>query len=156
MKILVLSDSHRAMHEMRKAVQKEKPDMIIHLGDHLLDAEKLSEEFPDIPIEMVDGNCDSSFASMEKLIEVEEKKIFICHGHAYGVKHDLGPLKEAALEKGADIVLYGHTHIPYYDFDGRIHIMNPGSAGAAHYPQKEGYGLIFIENGEIFVRLVQK
>lgn len=155
MKILVLSDSHMAMGEMRKAVNREKPDMIIHLGDHISDADRLSDDFPDIPMETVPGNCDRASASMEKLIEVEGKKIFICHGHGYGVKNDLSLLKEAALEKGADIVLFGHTHVPYYDFDGRIHMMNPGSMGAAHYPDKEGYGLIFIENGEIFIRLVQ-
>lgn len=155
MKILVLSDSHRAMQEMRRAVRSEKPDMIIHLGDHIGDAEKLIEGFPDIPLEAVSGNCDSGLAPSEKLLEIEGKKIFICHGHGYGVKSDYLMLKYAAMEKGADVVLFGHTHVPFYDFDGRLHMMNPGSIGAARYPAKDGYGLLFIENGEIFIRLVQ-
>lgn len=155
MKILVLSDSHGAMQEMRKALRKEKPDMVIHLGDHYSDAEKLSGEFPKIPFEIVSGNCDSGLHASDKLLEIEKKKIYICHGHTYGVKRDLLSLKYAALEKGADIALFGHTHVPFYDLDGRLHMMNPGSIGAARYPAKAGYGLIFIENGEIFIRLME-
>ena len=143
------------MQEMRRTVRKEKPDMIIHLGDHYSDAQKLSEEFPKIPFEMVSGNCDRCLAPSEKSLEIEGKTLFICHGHTLGVKRDLLSLKYAALEKGADIALFGHTHVPFYDFDGRLHMMNPGSIGAARYPAKDGYGLIFIENGEIFIRLMQ-
>jgi putative phosphoesterase len=37
-------------------------------------------------------------------------------------------LKEIALCEGADIVLFGHTHIPMIDLvDDRIYAVNPGS-----------------------------
>ena len=45
MKILVLSDSHREMENMHKAVLRENPDMIFHLGDHYKDAKLLHSEF---------------------------------------------------------------------------------------------------------------
>ena len=38
MKLLVLSDSHKRMQYMYQAVEREKPDLIIHLGDHDRDA----------------------------------------------------------------------------------------------------------------------
>ena len=46
---------------------------------------------------------------------------------------------------GADIVLYGHTHIPecYQEKDG-LWVMNPGSAG--YGPTA---GLLEIENGKV-------
>ena len=153
-KILVLSDSHRDMADMRRVLRKEKPDMVMHLGDYYADAQQLTEEFPAVPLEAVAGNCDRGLIPTEKLLETEGKKILICHGHEYGVKSDLLRLKYAALEKGADIVLFGHTHEPFYDFDGRLHMMNPGSIGAARYPYKEGYGLIYIENGGVYLRLM--
>lgn len=156
MKILVLSDSHRAVGLMRTVVRKEKPDMIIHLGDLITDAEKLAEDFPHIPMERVKGNCDEGMYPAEKLFTVEGKKIFICHGDGFGVNSGLLSLEMAAKEKGADIALYGHTHIPLYDFDGTLHIMNPGPCGGRHFlpGQKDSYGLIFIEKGEIFIRLM--
>ena len=42
LKILVLSDSHRAVGAMYDAAILEDPDVILHLGDHVSDAEELS------------------------------------------------------------------------------------------------------------------
>lgn len=41
MNILVLSDSHGNISNMEEAVEREKPDMILHLGDCWRDAERL-------------------------------------------------------------------------------------------------------------------
>ena len=41
-KLLILSDSHRNIQNMVEAVEIEKPDMIIHLGDHYRDAMQLA------------------------------------------------------------------------------------------------------------------
>ena len=43
MKYLVLSDSHGNVDNMVRAVEREKPDGIIHLGDCWRDAEELHE-----------------------------------------------------------------------------------------------------------------
>ena len=51
MNILVLSDSHGNISNMEEAVEREKPDMILHLGDCWRDAERLAERYPDIPME---------------------------------------------------------------------------------------------------------
>ena len=53
MNILVLSDSHGNISNMEEAVEREKPDMILHLGDCWRDAERLAERYPDIPMEHV-------------------------------------------------------------------------------------------------------
>ena len=45
-------------------------------------------------------------------MQVGKNKLFVTHGHAYGVKSGLGRLAERAKTLGADVVLYGHTHIP--------------------------------------------
>ena len=51
MKYLVLSDSHGNVDNMARAVEREKPDGIIHLGDGWRDAEELHELFPRLPLE---------------------------------------------------------------------------------------------------------
>ena len=56
MKILVFSDSHRFLSGMVQAIEEEKPDQVIHLGDLMGDAEELSWRFQTLPICMVPGN----------------------------------------------------------------------------------------------------
>ena len=58
MKILVLSDSHGNLTNMELAVERTNPSLIFHLGDCWRDGERLHEQFPDIPLEQVPGNCD--------------------------------------------------------------------------------------------------
>ena len=58
MKILVLSDSHGTMSSMERALERERPDCVLHLGDHLRDARSLARRHPQTPVYAVPGNCD--------------------------------------------------------------------------------------------------
>ena len=59
MKILVVSETHRCVEKMHLAAQTEKPDLILHLGDHDADAMALERLLPNASICYVRGNCDS-------------------------------------------------------------------------------------------------
>lgn len=154
MKILVLSDSHRNMINMHRAVEAEMPDLILHLGDHYQDAKLLHSEYPDIPLEAVRGNCDGGTRNQEKLLTMEGKRIFLCHGHLYHVKSGYLSLEYAAREKQADVVLFGHTHLSFQDERDGLYMMNPGSIGEPRDPGGPTYGLLFIEDNQIFTRVV--
>ena len=43
-RVLVLSDSHGNVGNMIRAVKREEPDMILHLGDCVVDADALRRE----------------------------------------------------------------------------------------------------------------
>ena len=58
MKLLILSDSHGEQEFMQLAVRRERPDAVIHLGDHCADADRLAEEFCGLPVLSIRGNCD--------------------------------------------------------------------------------------------------
>lgn len=146
MKILVLSDSHRNINPMRNAVLLEKPDTIIHLGDHERDADELKREFPLIPLLAVAGNCDlMAPPERYKLVELQGKRFFLTHGHHYGVKMSIDALVNTALTAGADVALFGHTHVPMVNSVRGMLVMNPGSIGMG----SRSYGLIDIENGAV-------
>jgi len=53
------------------------------------------------------------------------------------VKYSLSELLFAAQGRGADIVLYGHTHISHSEYIDGMHVVNPGSCsgmgGSATY-----------------------
>ena len=147
-KILVLSDSHGEQDNMIQAVKNTEPDMIIHLGDCWSDAVILREEFSDIPMEHVPGNCDFSMEETEKMLDIEGEKVLICHGHTYNVKSDYIRLQYEALEKGATVVLFGHTHKVFYDKHNGLNIMNPGSIGVPTWGKPASYGVLTIDGDE--------
>lgn len=147
MRILVLSDSHGCVENMARAVEREQPREIWHLGDCVHDAEQLRQLFPNIPLESVPGNCDyAALDQPERLLEREGCRVLLMHGHTRRVKG--GPLAAvyAARECGADILLFGHTHQPLVDRNGPLWIMNPGSIGRG---LMQTYGLILLENGRV-------
>lgn len=129
-RILVFSDSHGYLDHMRAVLKQEKPDLVIHLGDCLRDVYQIRTEFPEIPIEYVKGNCDiSNTESVEKILFIENKKVMICHGHAYNVKSGYLNIEYGAKEKQADAVLFGHTHRAFYNNHNGLVMLNPGSIG---------------------------
>ena len=144
-KILVVSDSHGNVENMVFAVKKEEPDMIIHLGDCWADSQELKEEFPDIPMERVPGNCDMSREPAEKILIIDGVRVLICHGHTYNVKSSYLSLEMAALEKEVDVALFGHTHRVFYDYHNGIRFLNPGSIGSFAWGAPPSYGILTID-----------
>ena len=116
MKILILSDSHGNVGAIMDALAKESPDMMLHLGDHDKDCAKAKVEYPEIQVRSVRGNCDiSSFELDIDEFTIGGRRFFMTHGHLYGVKTEISPIISAAALRGADILLFGHTHIQYHD-----------------------------------------
>lgn len=147
MRILVLSDSHGNLSNMIRAARLTEPQMILHLGDCWRDAEKLRAIFPETAFEQVPGNCDfRSSETAEKLLILEKKRVLICHGHTYDVKHTLVSAEHAAEEQHLDAFLFGHTHRALRDLRGNALFFNPGSIGDHLNPT---YGILRIENGSL-------
>lgn len=136
MKILVVSDTHRKHENYLKVLEKVgKIDLVIHCGD-AEGSEYLIEESAGCPLLIVLGNNDF-FSNLPREIETEicGKKIWITHGHSYYVSMESEILKQEAKSRGADIVLYGHTHRPVIDREAGLVALNPGSLS---YPRQEG------------------
>ena len=131
MKILVISDTHNMIQNAVGLITKLDPDYVLHLGDMCEDCHRLEDMFPRKLIVSVKGNNDYFDKSypLERCFELGGRRIFMCHGHKYNVKSSLMSLIYRAKEQGADIVLYGHTHLPHKeDYDGML-IVNPGTVG---------------------------
>ena len=152
MKILVFSDSHGNLRNMLQAAEQESPRMILHLGDGWRDGEQLHDVCPDIPLYQVPGNCDFRPGEpTEQLLFIEDFRVFLCHGHTYGVKQSLLSAGYTAEEQQLDLFLFGHTHRPLIDRRGKTLFLNPGSIGDHHSPF---YGIITVENGRLDGRIV--
>lgn len=140
-KILVVSDSHGNTSNLQKAIEVfgprgEQLELLIHLGDIQGEPESI-ERLVDCPVEAVSGNCDFiPKLPGTKLLTIEGKKVLLTHGHRYGCKSGTEGLKELAKANGAELVLFGHTHIPHMDQYSVIRVMNPGSISR---PRQEGH-----------------
>lgn len=135
---------------MITAIRREKPDTVLHLGDHIADTTALTEQFPTLPLCAVRGNCDWYDRSPEEaLLHFGKKKILLVHGHNQGVKNGLLRLRYTAMEKGADVALFGHTHQPYCTMEDGLWLMNPGACGGV----RPTYGVITLEGEHITCRV---
>ena len=73
-------------------------------------------------------------AVFEKIVDTGRFKFMLMHGHKYGVKSEYQRAADHAIEKGADVLLFGHTHRAEDitidgSFGGHIRMINPGSCG---------------------------
>lgn len=136
MRVLIVSDTHGKHNTLAMVLEKEGPfDLMIHLGDSEVDLEELCE-LADCPVEAVAGNMDRDpVLPVEQIIEVEDYRVLICHGHRANVNAGLLRLEYAAREKEVDMVMFGHTHVPYLDQCDDLIILNPGSLS---YPRPWG------------------
>ena len=151
LKILVLSDSHGSRNRMLDAVALESPDWIMHLGDNDRDCDDIELVYPDIPLRSVRGNCDymSAGLDMDEFL-LEGKRFFMTHGHLFGVKIGKTKVINAAVDRDADILLFGHTHRPYYSVKDNLFIVNPGSIGN----DEKSYAVLEIKNGAVSCELM--
>lgn len=147
MRFLVFSDAHGSIYHMIKSIDiHPETNAVIYLGDGTSEVSSLKKALG-IPVYTVRGNCD--FGSKEKItdfIEYKGHKIMICHGHYFNVKSGTYDLEISARENGCDIVLFGHTHIPYTHYRDGLYIMNPGTISQSPSPT---YGILDITDGGV-------
>lgn len=154
MRILLVSDSHGNVDFIKENIARiGKIDRVFHLGDYARDVGKI-KEILDLPIDLVKGNNDIfDRHEEEKIIHHEGVTIFMTHGHKYGVYKGTDRLYYKGLEVGADLVLYGHTHLYNYDDKSDVIILNPGSISLPR-DGKRSMVILEIEGKEIRVERI--
>lgn len=125
MRILILSDSHGQKEKLHHILNSYQHDCIFFLGDGLSDFLNLPIT---VPFYEVSGNCDFFVNSPdEKIIEIENRKIFLTHGHNYYVKSGINALIKKANSENFDFVIFGHTHQFYHEKHDQTVFINPGA-----------------------------
>lgn len=126
MKALIVSDNHGDEDILRQLVANfaNRVDVLIHCGD--------SELTPTNPVMQhfvaVKGNNDwNADYPLNQVVDCQNEKIFVTHGHRYQVNYSLTPLMLKGEEQQADIVCYGHTHQLATTMNTGTLFINPGS-----------------------------
>ena len=136
MRVLIVSDTHGRHGGLDRALQEAgNIDMLIHLGD-VEGGETYIDAVADCDKHIIRGNNDFfSELPREEEFYIGSHKVFITHGHAYYVSLDPEYIREEGKARGAEIVMFGHTHRPFFEDDNGIIVLNPGSLS---FPRQEG------------------
>lgn len=135
-KILVVSDTHRRNENFLKLMETMGAvDRVIHCGD-VEESEYVIEKAAGCPVTFVAGNNDFfSDLEMEEELQIGKYRVWVTHGHNYYVSMTNEILKQEAVDRGVDIVLFGHTHKPVVEWADGVAMVNPGSLS---YPRQAG------------------
>lgn len=169
MKLVVFSDVHGRGDRVTQLIKLHRTaDAFLFLGDGIRDLPDESCFSPSCLVG-VRGNCDFSWGrssdfsfSNELLLNFGSYTVMMTHGHLLDVKSGIDRAVQYATKRGANVLLYGHTHVAEErylpegtEFEGTIlskpmWILNPGSLGAPRNGVPS-YGLIQIRNGQILL-----
>ena len=131
LRIGVISDTHNYF-DPRIPSLFDGVDHILHAGDIGLPAIVLALE-QIAPVTAVLGNTDDpGFHYQEtEVVEVAGRK-FLLH-HIVRPQSQADPIKARIARERPDVVVFGHTHRPYYQTLGGVLYFNPGYAGKARF-----------------------
>ncbi|MBR7553480.1 metallophosphoesterase family protein [Allobacillus sp. GCM10007491] len=133
MKVIVIGDTHmpkKAEGLPKRLVSKlNQADLIIHTGDwSSLDVYEELSRFAEV--KGVRGNVDDA----EIVERFPQKLLLTVKGFRIGVIHGdgtTGTTEKRALnafkDDDVDVVLFGHSHIPYLRYHQKTLLINPGS-----------------------------
>ena len=129
-------------------------DLILHAGDagHASVLQSLERVAATIAVR---GNADS-LDLIETLpdrvwIEVGSRTVLLLHGH-----HGKTALKaaRAAAAPDVDLIVFGHSHKPLIEREGRTILFNPGSPTERRWNPHFGVGLVRVTDASIEPELV--
>ena len=156
MRVLILSDTHGHSHGAQMALEAQRrAEAVVFLGDGERDFRVLMERYPDHGYYIVRGNCDfGSSSDASRTVRLEGHTIFMTHGHTYDVKYGLYRIKQAARSQKADVLLFGHTHVPMTGYEDGLYIMNPGSVSRPR-AMRPSYGILDITPQGLVLNIIE-
>ncbi|MDR0495688.1 MAG: YfcE family phosphodiesterase [Treponema sp.] len=134
-RLLALSDTHGHISALETVLDWVKDnytvDTVVFLGDGIDDLRRtpMTKHFPCEWV-MVRGNNDFGFSLPETVcLDWRGHRFFACHGHRHALYRNNDTLVAAARGMEADVVLFGHAHVPSCENTRGILLVNPGSIG---------------------------
>jgi hypothetical protein len=122
-------------------------DLILHAGDVCVPG-VLDELAGFAPVHVVKGNNDGPDIDAPETLQLE------LDGLVVAMIHDSGPAagRAARMRRAfpdADLVVFGHSHIPLDETAGGLRIFNPGSPTDRRRQPHGTIGLLDISDGEL-------
>ncbi len=154
MLIAVTGDTHGRIDAVKSELEGKKPDYLLHTGDFYADGIRLAYHLG-IDFAGVRGNCDTGKrGKQEEILDLAGYRFCIIHGHQHRVKTSLNNVYYYGQEIGADVVVFGHTHVPCCEFQDGIWLINPGSPSLPRSLSMGSYVLIQAEKDILIPEII--
>jgi putative phosphoesterase len=141
-RIACVADTHSAPHpRTHELLRALKPDAIIHAGD-IGDLAVLEDLKKIAPLYAVRGNIDTRVGLPDVLVlENGDLRILVTHIAVAGPRLRADAAKLARAER-AQLVVCGHSHVPFVGGERGLTVFNPGSIGPRRFTLPIVFGTI--------------
>lgn len=152
MKIGVMSDTHlRNPDPVLDRILNEllgDTDMILHAGDIV--SHRVLDYLEERGVLAVCGNMDdyevAGAIPQHRMVQVADKRVAVIHG--WGSKDGLAQRIRARLApENPDLIVFGHSHRPFWGEVDGMPMFNPGSASVLGHPGTASVGIIEFNGG---------
>jgi putative phosphoesterase len=160
LKLALVADTHSQPNEkIAERLAEVKPDRILHAGD-IGDLSVLDALAKTAPVLAVRGNIDVHAAEVPDSITIDVKddagilvSILLMHIAVYGPKLRADAVR-LANKSGANVVVCGHSHVPFVGRDRGLTVFNPGSIGPRRFQLPICFGVMDIARTGVSLRHV--
>jgi putative phosphoesterase len=146
-RIVAVADTHSAPHpELGARLTALAPDAILHAGD-IGELRVLDELAAFAPLYAVRGNIDTRAHDLPDVLTLDlvgggrSLRALLVHIAVYGPKLR-AEIARVAREERAQLVVCGHSHVPFIGQDKGITVFNPGSVGPKRFQLPIVFGTI--------------
>lgn len=149
-RLVLVADTHSRPHPDSWAlVAAQKPDHILHAGD-IGDRAVLDRLAEIAPVRAVRGNIDEHAPELPDVVTLALRDdagvlvtVLLLHIALSGalLRSDAASLARA---ERADIVVCGHSHVPFVGRDRGLVVMNPGSIGPRRFQLPILFGVMAV------------
>ena len=142
LRLAVVADTHSKPHaDAEKHLRAAAPAAILHAGD-IGDPAVLAELGKIAPVHAIRGNIDARGLPDVLVIDVGGRlRIFLVHIAVNGPRLH-GDVARRARAERAQMVVCGHSHVPFVGEDKGLTVFNPGSIGPRRFDLPIVFGTI--------------
>ncbi len=159
-RVVVVADTHGRPHpDSARHIAALRPDAILHAGD-IGDLQVLDDLREIAEVVAVRGNIDAHAPDLPDVVTIDVEsgertalRILLLHIAVYGPKLRAEVVRLAA-ERGAQIVVCGHSHVPFIGQDRGLLVLNAGSIGPRRFMLPIVFGVLDLSPGGLDLRHV--
>ena len=151
LRLAVVADTHSQPHpQAAEHLAARAPDAILHAGD-IGDLGVLDQLARIAPVHAIRGNIDIHAPDLPDVLTLDLVRnaqdpqpllrMLLVHIGVYGPKLR-GEVAAMAREHGAQVVVCGHSHVPFLGRDRGLTVFNPGSIGPRRFHLPIVFGTI--------------